>query len=298
MVFRVLFAPVFATCVMGLVVAAVAWGRPQSRERWPSWPLWAVLLIAIGVALLLSSAGLGPSEWMSARTFEQVVGTAALATACAVAFTGTRLRRRAELLLSSAPRELDEVVNRLRGGERSAQGVFRGRIGADEDVTSPGGVVCAFYEAQLRQPTIDGRKGSLLGTERASPDTLWLRGERVQALVAFSIDDAFGPEETRKCQVAQRLAFDEGRAFADGELPTDAVSFEKLGRRGEHCLVVGELRPGPTEGSYLIRGAAGGPAMVVMADDVLAIARRVLRRSWVCFGIASVLCGAAAWLWA
>ena len=53
--------------------------------------------------------------------------------------------------------------------------------GASEPVTSPGGVVCAFYDAELRSTGDQGRKGPLISQEKAYALLITVRGERAEA---------------------------------------------------------------------------------------------------------------------
>lgn len=293
---RVLFAPVFATCVLGMVIAFAAWARPGARERWLMWP-WAFGGVAIVVLAFLSSRiGLGPARWVNVDAALRALGVVGLVAAGIIGWWASRQRKQGEGLLSSSPRALEEAVTEVRRDGGAVRGVFAGRIVSEEEVTSPGGVVCAFYEAQVRQTTGDGRKGTLLSTERAASNVMWLRGERVQALVSFSLESAHAVEEVRKCTFTSRLAMNGDHALADGDGATEATSFEKVGRKGEKCLVLGELRPGPKPGSYIVRGLTSGAATVILSGDAMPLARAILRKAWMAYAASAVLTLLAAWL--
>lgn len=291
---RIVLSPVVVTGVLAAIVALVLWGQPRSREGWQTRPLlWGVALVVL-LGMVASSLGVGPAEWISGSVVRQVAGIVVLAVAGIVAFIATRQRRRADVLVASAPVQLDEAVARVRDGTGRMVGVFKGRISSDEEVTSPGGIVCSFFQAELRSARADGKRGALLSSDQGAPQTLWLRGERVQAMIPFSLESAFAPEQIRKCVLGSQLA--DGPMLADGVPPMEAVSWEKLGRKGEACLVVGELRPGPAKGSYLLSGTNGGAAVLVLSSDTNDVAKRLVRRAWTQFAAAGALCCFAAWL--
>ncbi|MGA9520935.1 MAG: hypothetical protein WBV82_05695 [Myxococcaceae bacterium] len=215
--------------------------------------------------------------------------------AALVSIRASRMRRHGELLLSSLPKPLDEAIADVRRSGAPVAGVFRGRLGSEEEVTSPGGVVCAFYESEIRQPSGRGRRGPLLTSERGYSETLWLRGELGEAMLTFSPKHAIGRHEAHRCTVLVRLT--EGRrALASRPTPVEAVSFERLGRKGDICLVAGELRPGRGPGSYEVRGPGGGPATVILGEEVVDSGRSVLQRSWRAWATAALLCVVAAGL--
>jgi hypothetical protein len=206
----------------------------------------------------------------------RLVGALALMGAGMFASEATRMRRQGELLVASIPKPLDEALADVRRSRGAVTGVFHGRLGTEDDVTSPGGVVCAFYEAEIRRPARRGGRGPLLSIERGFSQTLWLRGEAGEARVAFSPRNAIGRREIHSSP--------------------RAVCFEKIGRKGEPCLVAGELRPGPVPGSFEIRGAGGGPATVILGEQRVSPAKRVLNLSWATWAVAAGLCAAAAML--
>ncbi len=253
---------------------------------------WGAVL-SLGVLWLLAAVGIRVSEWINLDAASRAVGGVTLVGAAIVSIRASRMRRHGELLLSSLPKPLDEAIADVRRSGTPVSGVFRGRLGADEEVTSPGGVVCAFYESEIRQPAGRGRRGPLLSSERGYSETLWLRGELGEAMVAFSPKQAVGRQEAHRCTVLVRLA-ERGRALASHPTPVEAMSFERVGRKGDTCLVAGEIRPGPAPRSYEIRGPGGGPATVILGDEVVDSGRSVLHRSWRAWAVAAGLCLVAA----
>jgi hypothetical protein len=278
--------PLGVMVALGLSVAL--WSR---IVPWP----WALLAAAL-LGVLFSRLGFGPAELLGRDALLRGLGLFCLCGAGALTFLANRSRRRAELAASAAPQSLDEAAAVVRATGRPLQGIFRGRIASDEAVTSPSGVVCAFFEAELRAPADGGRKGPLLTSDRGFGTTLWLKGERAVAAVAFDPRALEAPEETRRCTLLGQLAVGMKAALADGEAPVEVNAFERVGRLGESCLVVGELRPGPSRGSWEIRGAARGPAPVVVGHDASVLGRRARRLCAVYFGAAVLLCACAAWL--
>src|SRR6185369_12274150 len=113
-------------------------------------------------------------------------GFVLLGLAAGLALLGSKARLRADALRGLAPRTIDEAVAELRAGREPGWGVYQGRLGASEPVTSPGGVVCAFYDAELRSSGEQGRKGPLLSQERAYAMLITVRGERAEAAVSFA----------------------------------------------------------------------------------------------------------------
>ncbi|MFY0577367.1 hypothetical protein ACN28S_26335 [Cystobacter fuscus] len=145
--------------------------------------------------------------------------------------------------------------------------MYRGRLAASDQVTSPSGVVCAFYEAELRGVTPGGGKGSLLSVERASAPVVRMRGEKTEAALSFSPGLVLAPLRVRPCLVGRPAEVAPGLdAPVEGAPPEEALSYERVGKLGEECLVVGELRPGPVAGGYELRGRQGGPAMVILGE--------------------------------
>jgi hypothetical protein len=76
-----------------------------------------------------------------------------------------------------------------------------------------------------------------------------------------------------------------------------ALSYERVGKLGEECLVVGELSE-DAEGTYVLRGREGGPAMVVLGNAGPGTGAVLARRAWSLFTAAGALTVAAAWIFA
>jgi hypothetical protein len=175
--------------------------------------------------------------------------------------------------------------------------VWRGRLGASEEVTSPGGVVCAFYDAEVRLAGVLGRPGPLLSRERAWSSLVLVRGEQVEAAVSVTPASLLAPVQVRRCSsVGSLVAVD----VASGEVPPpEAFSHERVGKLGEVCLVVGEVAPGPAPGTWRLQGPRGGPATLVVGEeyeDGLPSAREMARRGWLLVAASAVLCAASAFL--
>lgn len=252
------------------------------------WVLPALTLVLVGALAVAARLG-----WLSEATVSRGAGVLVLALSGALAADGTRLRQRGDRLASLAPTALDEAISRLNGRPK-LEGLFAGRLDASEEVTSPGGVVCAFYEAEVRSLEADGRKGALLAAERSQSPWVYLRGERHRAAIAFVA--AEGPTKLRRCRAGGELAFALPRSLAAGPPPADAVSHERVGKLGEPCLVLGRLERGPAEGSYVVCSGLGGRPLVLLASDPREVAAKLVRRAWGRFLGALVGCLAAAYL--
>ncbi|MCP3138103.1 hypothetical protein [Pyxidicoccus xibeiensis] len=298
---RILLAPLYASCLSALVVMAFAFGRKDPSA--PSWrlPLVWFSVLAVGsfcVALQFPGRlGLGLPTEAAAKA----AGAALLVVAAGLALRGSRTRLRADLLRASAPRSLDEAVAALREGRAPGWGVYRGSLDAEESLTSPGGVPCAFFEAEVREVAEDGRKGALLSSERAYAPALVLRGERVRASVRFSPSSLMAPVEVRRCRALPGTVpaswYEDAPATAAGAVPAsepEALSWERVGVPGETCLVVGELRRGAHEGSYVLCGRGGGPALMVLGPEAPVTGGTLARRAWRHFAAAGALSMAAA----
>lgn len=301
---RILLAPLYATCLTALVVAAFAFGRRDAAARPWSLPLaWFGLLVAGAFCVAARFHG-EPGQPLSFDVATKAGGAALLVVAAGLAVRGSRTRFRADLLRASVPRSLDEAVTALRAGRAPGWGVYRGSLDATDALTSPGGVPCAFYEAEVREVAEDGRKGPLLSRERAYAPVLMLRGERVRASVRFAPSSLMAPVEVRRCQALpgtvpaswyeEAPALDAGAHVQAAE--PEALSWERVGTAGETCLVVGELRRGPEEGSYVLCGRDGGPALVVLGPEAPVTGGLLARRAWTHFAAAGALSMAAAFV--
>lgn len=290
-----MLAPLCAAGLSALVIAAFAFGRKDARELMPRWPLaWFGLLAALSLALVMDSVP--ASLLVSLDSAGRGVGFALLGVAAGLALLGSRARLRADTLRGLAPRSLDEAVAELRAGREPGWGVYQGRLGASEPVTSPSGVVCAFYEAELRTAGEQGRKGPLISQERAYALLITVRGARAEAAVGFAPSTILAPTQVRRCQRDPRRVEPEAGELAAGRPVEEVLSYERVGRIGEPCLVVGELQRGPAPGSYVLRGKQGGPAMLVLGSEGTGTGRALARRAWGFFSAAGALSVAAAFV--
>ncbi len=286
---RWVLAPLYATGLSALVVAAFAFGRRDARAFMPRWPMVWFGLLAVLFALVALRHGMGPLTWVTPGALGRGAGIGLLVVAAGLAVVGSRIRLSADTLLGEAPRSLDEGVEALRAGCSPGWGVYRGRLASSDTLLSPGGVVCAFYEAELRVALPDGRKGSLLSVERAYAPVLWVRGTRVRAAVSFS------PKRMLTPQRISRSGLGVVPGAPKKDRPEEGVlSYERVGRLGEECLVVGELRNGPAPGVYELRGRKGGPAMVILGEARAETGRALAHRAWKLFAAAGGLTVASA----
>jgi hypothetical protein len=299
---RILLAPLYATCLAALVVAAFTFGRRDSAARPFRLPLvWFGVLVVGAFCVALQFRG-GPGELLSMESASKAAGAALLVVAAGLAVRGSRTRFRADLLRASVPRSLDEAVAALRAGHAPGWGVYRGSLDAAEALSSPGGVPCAFFEAEVREVAEDGRKGPLLSRERAYASELVLRGERVGASVRFAPSSLMAPVEVRRCRALPGAvpaswyedAPETEAAPQAAATEPEALSWERVGTPGETCFVVGELRRGPREGSYVLCGRDGGPALMVLGPEAPMTGGTLARRAWTHFAAAGALSMAAA----
>ncbi|QSQ25867.1 hypothetical protein JY651_13460 [Pyxidicoccus parkwayensis] len=294
---RILLAPLYAMCLAALVVAAFAFGRKDAARPWRVPLTWFGLLVLGACCVSLRFHG-GPAQAVSFDVVEKAAGAALLVVAAGLAVRGSRVRFRADLLRASVPKSLDEAVAALRAGQSPGWGVYRGSLDAADSLTSPGGVPCAFYEAEVREVAEDGRKGPLLSRERAYAPVLGLKGGKVRASVRFSPSSLMAPVEVRRCQALQGTVPASWYEDATGTEATtpEALSWERVGATGETCLVVGELRRGAEEGSYVLCGRDGGPALVVLGPEAPVTGGMLARRAWTHFAAAGALSMAAAFV--
>ncbi|MFL5353342.1 hypothetical protein [Archangium sp.] len=290
------FAPLYAAGLGALVMAAFSVGRKDARAFMPRWPLAWFGLLAVLFAIVALRYRAGPFMWLSLGALGDGVGVVLLVVAAGLAVAGSRVRVRADALRAEAPRSLDEGVAALRQGHAPRWGVYRGRLASSDQVTSPGGVVCAFYEAELRGVMADGSKGPLLSVERAYAPLLQVRGEKAEAAVSFSPKLLLAPMRIRRCQMGKPLAETGTGVPAEGQAVEEALSYERVGKLGEECLVVGELKPGPVPGVYELRGKQGGPAMVILGNEGEGTGTVLTRRAWRLFAAAGGLTVVAAWV--
>ncbi|MFP2905818.1 hypothetical protein ACLESD_12320 [Pyxidicoccus sp. 3LFB2] len=303
---RILLGPFYAACLAALVVAAFTFGRRDSSAHPWRMPLVWFGLLAVGSFCVALQFHSGHSAVVSAEILPKAAGLALLVVAAALAVRGSRSRTRADVLRGSVPRSLDEAVASLRSGQTPGWGVYQGSLDDAEALTSPGGVPCAFYEAEVREVAADGRKGPLLSRERAYAPALVLKGERVRASVRFSPSSLMAPVEVRRCKALPGTvpaswyepapATDSGSPARVQSQEPEALSWERVGTPGETCFVVGELRRGPREGAYELCGRNGGPALVVLGPEAPATGGQLARRAWTHFAAAGALSMAAAFV--
>jgi hypothetical protein len=297
---RILLAPLYATCLTALVVAAFAFGRKDAATRPWRLPLVWFGLLVVGAFCVASRFHGGTVQVLSFEVATKAAGSALLVVAAGLAVRGSRARFRADLLRASVPKSLDEAVASLRAGSAPGWGVYRGSLDAADALTSPGGVPCAFYEAEVREVAEDGRKGPLLSRERAYAPVLVLRGERVRASVRFSPSTLMAPVEVRRCQAVPGTvpaSWYEDVPGSQVQPPEpEALSWERVGAAGEMCLVVGELRRGSEDGSYVVCGRDGGPALLVLGPEAPVTGGMLARRAWTHFAAAGALSMAAAFV--
>jgi hypothetical protein len=290
------FDPLYAAGLGALVMAAFTFGRKDARTFMPQWPLAWFGLLAVLLALLALRYRAGPFLWVAPGVLGDGMGFALLVAAAGLAVAGSRVRVRADALRAEAPRSIDEGVAALREGRSPGWGVYRGRLASSDQVTSPGGVVCAFYEAELRGIMPDGSKGPLLSVERAYAPALQVRGEKAEAAVSFSPKLLLAPTRILRCQMGKPLEGASTGVPVEGGAVEESLSYERVGKLGEECLVVGELRRGPMPGVYELRGKQGGPAMVILGNAGEGTGAVLARRAWRMFAVAGGLTVAAAWV--
>jgi len=296
---RILLAPFYAACLASLVVAAFTFGRRGSAAHPWRMPLVWFAFLAVGSFCVALQWRANPGQVLSAEGVAKAASSALLVVAAGLAVRGWRSRTRADVLRASVPRSLDEAVAALRAGQSPGWGVYRGRLDDANGLTSPGGVPCAFYEAEVREAAADGRKGPLLSRERAYAPVLVLRGERVSASVRFSPATLMAPMEVRRCRALPGTvpaswyedapATDAGGAAQVTALEPEALSWERVGTPGEACFVVGEFRRGAEEGSYVLCGRDGGPALVVLGPEAPGTGSLLARRAWTHFAAVGAL---------
>jgi hypothetical protein len=200
------------------------------------------------------------------------VGVGLVAFAGALAGAAASLLRRAEVVRRAAPRSVDEAVAR----PSKELELISGRIGSLGQVTTPGGVVAAIYEAEVHATGTDGNgRGPLLGQERGEARRVTLRGEHVEVPVEVESSSLLAPVRARRCPLTPSLTLlDTEPQLVEGALATEGVSFERAAKQGEPCLVVGEMR-----GDTLV-GGVSGPVLILLGDDRARAARLLARQAW------------------
>ena len=194
-----------------------------------------------------------------------ILGAAASAGCVAAGWTAGQLWRHAELLRDAHPCTVDEAIH-LPAWERDGRWLLLdGHLGSSGEVTSPGGVVCAFYEAELRLVGERGEPGRLVTRERAASVPLELRGLRKSVRLRFSPARAAAPVSIRRVLVPIERDADE--VPATGEQPAfEVLSWESVGKLGARALALGTLEK-DRDGSWRLVGIGGGAAPVVLPSE-------------------------------
>lgn len=293
---RLLLMPLLGMGLCGLIVFAFTMGRRDASASAARLPLAWFALLGLGFALIASGA-VGGSRvvLVSDTSFVKAGALALVVVAAGLVLVASRTRRRADTLVGSAPMSLDEAVAALREGRSPGWGVYKGKLGASETLTSPSGLECAFYDSEVRSVMPDGSRGSLLSTEKAYAELVTLRGERAEASVNVAPSMVMAPVNIRRCEQSRLPVTSDVWEKAEGHT-LEALCWERTGRLGESCLVVGELVPGPAQGSYVLRGRDGGPAMLVLGNEGLGSGEALSRKAWRMFAAAGALSVAAAFV--
>ena len=159
-------------------------------------------------------------------------------------------------------------------------------------MTSPGGVVCAFYEAELRLVGERGVPGRLVARERAASAPLELRGLRKHVRLRFSAARAAAPVSIRRVLVSVEREADD--VPAEGEQPVvEVLSWESVGKLGARALALGKLEK-HRDGSWRLVGIGGGAAPVVLPTEQESAAAAWRSEAWRWCGVAAPLAVLAA----
>ena len=249
-------------------------------------PVLAGLLVA-GVMALTFAAGTP-----AASIVRWVLGMAAGAGSIGAGWTAGQLWRHSELLRSARPATVDEAIH-LPAWEREGHWlVLDGRLGSSGEVTSPGGVVCAFYDAELRLVGERGEPGRLVARERAASTPLELRGLRWSVRVRFSPSRSAAPVCIRRVLVP--VEHDAGEVPVAGEQPVvEVLSWESVGKLGARALALGKLER-DRRGEWRLVGIAGGAAPVVLPSEQESAAAAWRNEAWRWAGVAMPLAVLAA----
>jgi hypothetical protein len=241
-------------------------------------PVLAGMLLA-GVLGAAFAAGT-PVGWL----LRWAVGLAAGAGCIAAGWTAGQLWRHAELLRFARPCTVDEALH-LPAWERDGRWlVLDGRLGARGKVTSPGGVVCAFYQAELRLIGARGEPGRLIARERAASMPLELRGLQESVRIRFSPSRAATSVAIRRVLVP--LEADRGEVPAEGEPETvEVLSWESVGKLGARALALGKLER-DRAGRWRLVGLAGGAAPIVLPTEQDSAAAAWRSEAWRWSGVA------------
>jgi hypothetical protein len=249
-------------------------------------PVLAGLLLG-GVLAFALAAGT-PAGWF----LRWCLGVAASLGCVGAGWTAGQLWRHAELLRDAHACTVDEAIH-LPAWERDGRWLLLdGRLGSPGEVTSPGGVVCAFYEAELRRVGERGAPGRLVARERAVSLPLELRGLRTSVRLRFSPTRAAAPVAIRRVLVGIEQGPDE--VPAEGDPPTvELLSWESVGKLGARALALGKLER-ERDGRWRLVGIAGGAAPVVLPTEQESAAAAWRSEAWRWSGVAAPLAVLAA----
>jgi hypothetical protein len=249
-------------------------------------PVLAGMLLG-GVLAFVLAAGT-PAGWF----LRWCLGVAASLGCLAAGWTAGQLWRHAELLRDAHACTVDEAVH-LPAWERDGRWLLLdGRLGSPGEVTSPGGVVCAFYEAELRRVGERGAPGRLVARERAVSLPLELCGLRTSVRLRFSATRAAAPVSIRRVLVGIEQGPDE--VPAEGDPPSvELLSWESVGKLGARALALGKLER-ERDGGWRLVGIAGGAAPVVLPTEQESAASAWRSEAWRWSGVAAPLAVLAA----
>jgi hypothetical protein len=249
-------------------------------------PVLAGLLLG-GVLAFALAAGT-PAGWF----LRWCLGVAASLGCLAAGWTAGQLWRHAELLRDARACTVDEAIH-LPAWERDRRWLLLdGHLGSAGEVTSPGGVVCAFYEAELRRVGERGEPGRLVARERAVSLPLELRGLRTSVRLRFSATRAAAPVAIRRVLVGIEQGPD--GVPAEGDPPSvELLSWESVGKLGARALALGKLER-ERDGGWRLVGIAGGAAPVVLPTEQETAASAWRSEAWRWSGVAAPLAVLAA----
>jgi hypothetical protein len=285
-----LLAPVLGLGASGALLAvrgtAVQRHVPTIAPVLAPLPVLAGLLLG-GVMAVALAAGTPVGS-----VLRWALGIAAAAGCLGAGWTAGQLWRHAELLRDAHPCTVDEAIH-LPSWERDGRWLLLdGRLGSTGEVTSPGGVVCAFYESELRLVGERGEPGRLVARERASSLPLELRGLRLSVRLRFSPARAAAPVSIRRVVIPVDREADQVPAEGEGS-GVEVLSWESVGKLGARALALGKLEPDRAGGWRLV-GIAGGAAPVVLPTEQESAADAWRSEAWRWSGVAAPLAVLAA----
>jgi len=220
------------------------------------------------------------------------LGVAAALGCGAAGWTAGQLWKHAELLRFARPCTVDEAIH-LPAWERNGRWlVLDGRLGSTGEVTSPGGVVCAFYEAELRTVGHRGTPGRLLARERAASLPLELRGVGTSVRLRFSPSRAAAPVCIRRVLVRMEHGAADVPAEGGSER-VEVLSWESVGKLGARALALGKLER-DRGGGWRLVGIGGGAAPVVLPTEQESASAAWRAEAWRWSGVALPLAVLAA----